>query len=164
MCKICGSLTKNITINKINYDFCESCLFLCKTDEFILPPQAEFERYLHHNNSDNEGYLKYQENFLDEIRGFLGERVLDYGCGANHILADILRKNNYDADYFDLYFYPNQNYEKHLYDAIILEEVIEHLSQPMDVLNKLISLLSKGGKIIIRTNFIPDNVFDGKWW
>ena len=164
MCKICGSLTKNIAINKIKYEFCESCCFLCKTQEYILPPHDEFQRYLHHNNSDNEDYLKYQEKFFNEIHSFLGAKVLDYGCGANHILVDILIRNNFDANYYDLYFYPNENYEKHLYDAIILEEVIEQLIQPMDVLTKLVSLLSKGGKIIIRTNLIPQNILDGKWW
>ena len=164
MCKICGSLTKNITINKIKYEFCESCGFLAKTEEFVLLPKDEYERYLYHNNSDNEGYVKYQENFFNEIRDFLGQKVLDYGCGANHILADILFKNNYNPMYYDLYFYPNEDYEKHHYDAIILEEVIEHLNQPMDVLSKLISLLNENGKLIIRTNLIPENVFVGKWW
>ena len=77
---------------------------------------------------------------------------------------DILVENGFDAMYYDLYFYPEEKYKKHLYDAIILEEVIEHLKDPMCVLNDLIPLLENGGKIIIRTNFIPTNIFEGKWW
>ena len=164
MCKICGSLTKSVKINQINYEFCENCGFLCKADEFVLSSKDEFKRYLNHNNSNNEGYVKYQENFFHEIHRFLGKKVLDYGCGDNHILAEILVENGFDAMYYDLYFYPEEKYKKHLYDAIILEEVIEHLKDPISVLADLISLVDKGGKIIIRTNFIPTNVFDGKWW
>ncbi len=164
MCKICGSLTKSVKINKINYEFCENCGFLRKTDEFILSSKDEFDRYLNHNNSNNEGYVKYQENFLNEIHKFLGKKVLDYGCGDNHILADILSQNGFESMYYDLYFYPDIKYKKHLYDAIILEEVIEHLKEPMDVLNDLITLIDKGGKIIVRTNLIPTNVFEGNWW
>ena len=164
MCKICGSLTKKITINKLNYDFCEKCGFLCKTADFILSSEDEYNRYLLHNNSSNDNYINYQENFFNEIKDFLGEKNLDYGCGDNHILANILTKNNYETLFYDLYFYPNENYEKHRYNAIILEEVIEHLNKPLDVLDRLVSLLEKDGKLIIRTNLIPPNVFDGKWW
>ncbi len=164
MCKICGSLTKKITINKLNYDFCENCGFLCKTADFILSKEDEFNRYLLHNNSSNENYINYQENFFNEIKVFLGPKVLDYGCGNNHILADILSKNNYITSFYDLYFYPSENYEKHHYDAIILEEVIEHIEEPLTVLERLVGMLNNKGKIIIRTNLIPANVLEGKWW
>lgn len=164
MCKICGNLTKNILINKVKYEFCEHCGFLCKTEDYILTPQDEYNRYLLHSNSENEDYLNYQKKFYCEIKEFLGKRVLDYGCGDNHILVNILKENNHEALYYDLYFYPDEKYKKCLYDAIILEEVIEHLKDPLSVVSNLIKLLNDGGKLIIRTNFIPNNVFDINWW
>ena len=86
MCKICGSLTKNITINKVIYEFCETCGFLCKLNDFILSPNDEYKRYLQHDNFENDNYIKYQEDCFDMIKCFLGKSVLDYGCGNNHIL------------------------------------------------------------------------------
>ena len=164
MCKICGSLTKNIFINKVNYEFCDYCGFLCKTKDYILSSEDEYNRYLLHSNSENENYINYQKKFYDEINDFLGEKVLDYGCGDNHILANILKENGHDSMYYDLYFYPDIKYEKYLYDAIILEEVIEHLNDPLSVITKLIKLLNINGKLIIRTNFIPKNVVEKNWW
>lgn len=164
MCKICGRNTKKITIDNVNYDFCGYCGFLCKTKEFILEPKLEFDRYQKHNNSSNEDYINYQEKFYFEIKEFLGKNVLDFGCGANHILSDILNKNNINSSYYDLYFYPDENYKKNLYDAIILEEVIEHIENPLLVLQDLAMLLNPNGKIIIRTRLIPENVFNIKWW
>ena len=117
-----------------------------------------------HNNSNNDDYVKYQEKFYMQIKDFLGENVLDFGCGDNHILSDILIKNGIKSSYYDLYFYPDENYKKHLYNAIILEEVIEHLKDPKEVLSSLILLLNSKGKLIIRTQFIPKDVFNKKWW
>ena len=112
----------------------------------------------------DQSYILYQENFFNDIRKFLGKTVLDYGCGNNHILSDIIEKNGYNSSYYDLYFYPDVNYKKARYDAIILEEVIEHLSNPLEVLNELVTLLNNNGNLIIRTQFIPKDLLNKKWW
>ena len=164
MCKICKNETIVKQIGKIMYHYCEKCGFLSKDEDHILSSEDELLRYQQHNNNTNDSYVKYQENFYKEIAPFLGENVLDFGCGDNHVLADIINKNNKKSDYYDLYFYPNKNYKKHLYDAIILEEVIEHLKDPIDIINQLISNLKVGGKFIIRTMMIPTDVFTSNWW
>ena len=164
MCKICGKDTIKKVINNYEYDFCPCCGFLAKDDKYILNSAEEFDRYLKHNNGDNDGYIKYQEKFYLEIKDFLGQNNLDFGCGANHILANILNENNHKTSFFDLYFYPDENYKKHLYDAIILEEVIEHLASPAEVIQEISKLLNSKGKIIVRTQFIPEDVFTKNWW
>ena len=164
MCEICGKRTTNITVNNINYTICSSCGFLSKTKEFIPSVTDEYNRYLLHDNDTNDGYIKYQENFYNSIEKFLGENVLDFGCGNNHILANIINENNINSSYFDIYFYPDESYKKSLYDAIIMEEVIEHLSDPVSVLKELISLLEENGKLIIKTMFIKEDTNLKNWW
>lgn len=164
MCKICGNKTVEITINGLKYDFCENCGFLAKSEEYFLDSINEYNRYLKHNNNDDFGYIEYQKKFLNEIREFLGENNLDFGCGDNHILANILNENGYFCSFYDLYFYPHEEYEKRLYDAIILEEVIEHLKDPISVLKHLVNLVKSDGVLIIRTQFIIDDVFNKNWW
>ena len=164
MCKICGQTTREILIDKIKYDSCDSCGFLAKTTQFIPDSEEEYNRYLLHDNNSNDGYILYQEKFYNDIQKFLGQRVLDYGCGNNHILSDIIEKNGHNSSYYDLYFYPDENYKKASYDAIILEEVIEHLSNPLEVLRELVLLLEKDGNLIIRTQFIPTDLLEKKWW
>lgn len=45
-----------------------------------------------------------------------------------------------------------------------MEEVIEHLSEPVNVVKELVKLLNDKGKIIIRTQFIPSDIFSKNWW
>lgn len=163
MCKICKKNTINKVINNVDYIFCPSCGFLSKAERHILNSNDEFLRYKNHQNN-NEDYKKYQENFYHIIREFLGENVLDFGCGDGHVLANILAQNGHNSHYYDLYFYPQENYKKILYDAIILEEVIEHIREPLPVLLPLLSLLKNDGRLIIRTRFIPSDVFLNNWW
>ena len=164
MCKICGNNTVKKNIGKLLYDFCPVCGFLSKDERYILDSKSEFERYLKHDNDDNENYYNYQEKFYFESKEYLGDTNLDFGCGYGKVLVNILNKNGYETIGYDLYFHPDVKYEKHLYDAIILEEVIEHLKDPKEVLNNLINLLNTNGKIIIRTQFTPLEVFDINWW
>ena len=125
MCKICGNDTVKKTICNQEYDFCPICGFLAKDDKCIPDSKSEYERYLKHNNDDNDGYYKYQHKFYLEIKDFLGELNLDFGCGEGKILSKILNENSLNTVGYDLYFHHDVNYKKHLYSAIILEEVIE---------------------------------------
>ena len=164
MCKICNNSTEIILIDNVVYHFCPHCKFLAKTEMFIPSALEEYNRYLKHENNANDDYLNYQKKFYNDIKNFLGESVLDFGCGNNHILANILLENGYNCSYYDIYFYPEENYKKGRYDAIIMEEVIEHLANPLAVLEELISNLNDGGNLIIKTMFIPNDFKDKKWW
>ena len=163
MCKICNSCTTTTKYNNITYHICDKCGFIYKDDSLILSSEDEFNRYLQHDNDDSDSYYKYQENFFFMIKDFVSSKVLDYGCGNNHILANVLQENGLETYYYDLYFYNDENYKKYRYKAIILEEVIEHLKDPLHVLSKLLDLLEDGGNLIIRTRFIPKENFQS-WW
>jgi hypothetical protein len=163
LCKICGKTTYSINIKGIDYEKCEYCGLLAKMDEFILPPEDEYNRYLLHDNDNSADYFNYQEKFYFEIKDFLKDNVLDYGCGNNHMLVNVMEKYGIKSNYFDFYFYNDTNYEKDRYKAIILEEVIEHLKDPVEVLKHLYDLLETGGNIIIRTRFMTDEI-NPNWW
>lgn len=163
MCKICGNSTKLLSINNIFYRKCSLCDFLFKTDEYILSSKSEFERYKLHNNND-QGYIDYQKNFYNDIKGFLYGKVLDYGCGDNHVLASIISDSGFDSSFYDLYFYHDEKVLNEKYDIIILEEVIEHLKDPLGEIKKLLEILNNSGKIIIRTQLLNYKVDLSKWW
>ena len=93
------------------------------------------------------------------INEYLTGKTLDFGCGDNHILATLI-----GADYYDKYFYPNENYLHEIYDTIIMEEVIEHLVNPLDELAKLVNVLTNKGKLIIRTQLLKTDADLEKWW
>ena len=97
MCKICGNNTVKKNIGKLLYDFCPVCGFLSKDERYILDSKSEFERYLKHDNDDNENYYNYQEKFYFEIKEYLGDTNLDFGCGYGKVLVNILNKNGYET-------------------------------------------------------------------
>jgi hypothetical protein len=163
LCKICGKNTISLTIKGITYEKCEHCGFLSKKDEFILSPKDEYNRYLLHDNDNSESYYNYQEKFYFEVKKFLENKVLDYGCGNNHMLVNVLEKHGIKSSYYDLYFYNDTNYEKDRYKAIILEEVIEHFKDQIEVLKHLYDIMETGGNFIIRTRFVSDEL-NPDWW
>ncbi len=100
------------------------------------------------------------------------EKVLDVGCATGY-LGEIL-KNNFDAEvvgvdnqdyhldkarkrnvYSDLIKLDLNSFESELnkyisyFDKIILMDVLEHLNNPMEVLNELSKFLKKDGKFLI---------------
>lgn len=163
MCKICGFKTKKIEINGIIYHKCLNCGFMYKDESHILSSELEFDRYKLHNNNDKDYYL-YQKSFFEEIEKYLSGNILDYGCGDNHILSNIINEEGYYCSFYDLYFYDNEDTLLNLYNVIILEEVIEHLKSPITILKKLYSLLNKDGLFIIRTRLLNKNINLNSWW
>lgn len=163
MCKICGFKTEKLIINSILYHRCTNCGFLRKDEKHLLDDNEEFERYQKHNNND-ENYVSYQRNFYLQIEQYLFNDVLDFGCGDNHVLSSIIKENGFNSYFYDLYFYNDETIFSKLYDVIILEEVIEHIENPLFLLKRLIEMLKVDGKIIIRTNMLKDTINLNSWW
>lgn len=163
MCKICGNKTTKMIINNNKYDKCLKCGFLQKDNILFLNSDMEKRRYTYHHNDSNSDYVLYQKSFYQKIKQYVEGKTLDFGCGDNHILANII-SSDFETYYYDLYFYPDLEYKNRKYKTIIMEEVIEHLKEPLEVLLELVNLLCIGGKLIIETNFIPDDVKSQNWW
>ena len=153
----CDNIMEFVKINKYELFICNNCGHIKKKN--ILPNQLQKARYDNHVCDD--GYLKYMNNVFEIIKPYLNDGVsLDYGCGQIHALSDILNTNNLYCDYYDLFYYNNLNDAK--YDNIILIEVIEHIEDIYSEIKKLKNMLNYNGKIIIMTNFIPQNI--NNWW
>ena len=159
MCKICKKNSKNLQVGKLQYAFCDECCFLEKMPNHFLSDELEMKRYQLHDNDGNNEYIKYQKKFAEEIMPFLGNRILDFGCGESHTLATIL-----NASYYDKFFYPNRKPLESRYDSIILEEVIEHLKEPLEELMDLSKVLNDSGNLIIRTRFLNEDTDLSNWW
>ncbi len=121
----------------------------------IIKSDIEEEcRYMNHDNF-NDSYKDYMTNVYNEIKPYINGKVIDYGCGRNHILADMM-----NSEYYDLYFHKT-NLSK--YDSIVLIEVVEHF-HTLNEYNKLVSLLNDNGSLIIKTNLLTSSIDLNKWW
>jgi len=151
-------------LGKRSYLRCHECDLIFVPDEFHLSPKDEEERYLLHNNTlSNKGYVKM---FLEKIKLIQQycpgiSSVLDYGCGDEPVLTELLQREAYDCDGYDLYFHPE--FPVRSYDLVISTEVFEHFRDVRNELIKIRSLLKQGGFLAVMTS-LHDPVDFENWW
>ena len=168
-CRICSSDTHELRDDhfKVTYDICPTCGFLCKQAAFHPSYEAEEMRYLEHNNDDDIRYKAYMERFIENHVAPLGvlDTILDYGSGPYPMLAKVLEEKGYLVSIYDPFFAADKGYQSMSYQAIILQEVIEHIQDPMKALREVVSLLETGGYLIIQTQFRTMPEADiMNWW
>lgn len=163
-CEICGSAETENWCEK--YGHCKKCDYVWLSKEYLVDPEAEKERYAQHENSaENHGYVKMFEEFLEKIGEIKNRKVLDFGCGQNPVLAELMRKKGAEITFYDKYFFAEKSYAQGGYDLITLTEVIEHLAHPLAILQELQGLLREGGKIALMTKLrTGDEAEFARWW
>ena len=84
----------------------------------------------------------------------VGNSVVDIGCGDKFLESAFkkegLNYHGYDIDDLDIEF-DNLPHDKDSIDLIISYAVIEHLSDPQNMLDEALRCLKPGGSIVIRT-------------
>jgi len=136
---------------------------------FHLPPEKQKDRYLQHENTlENTAYVEMFEKFIASgVESFVppGGKILDFGCGPDPVLAELLGRRGFDVDVVDLFFRPEGAFRKEKYNLITLTEVLEHLTDPLEVLKGLKDRLRPGGSIALMTQFHQENREKfSSWW
>ena len=150
---------------KRNYLQCPVCGLIFVPDCFHLSPEDERARYrLHENTLSNEGYVGMFLQKIDLIKQYCpGIRsVLDYGCGPEPVLAELMKRDGIDCDFYDPYFFPE--YPEKKYDLVISTEVFEHFRNGKAEIKKIKSLLAAGGFLAVMTLFHDNAGNFGEWW
>lgn len=168
-CPLCQSQAFSLfdRDKKRSFYKCHDCTLVFVPREQILKSEEEFNRYLAHQNDENDPYYrKYLSDVLNPTLRLLhqGDVGLDFGCGKTKLLSTLYQDSGYLVDSYDVYFHPDEMIWKKEYDFIILSEVIEHLSDPLETMNQLNQILKPSGKIFIKTKFYPDSPQDFSNW
>ncbi len=81
-----------------------------------------------------------------------GARVLDYGCGRGLLVAE-LRRRGVDAVGYDAYdpVFADRAVLTGRFDAVIAQDVIEHVADPVALLDELGQQVRPGGHVAIGT-------------
>lgn len=173
-CRLCNSkktdafITDKGTKREKLYHHCRECDFIFADERFILSPDEEEKRYVHHNNTiENEGYVMMFKNFIktaiaDEF--LTAEKILDFGCGPSPVFAEIMRQNGKTVDIFDPFYHKNDDIFNKAYDLITSTEVFEHVKYPLVSFQSLYKLIKTGGTLAIMTKFHSGIQDFENWW
>lgn len=163
-CKLCNS-KHMITYKHPKFDIvfheCLNCQVIYKDNLQKLSEEDEKKIYdLHENSIENKGYVNFLTNFVDSsVIPFIKKgKALDFGSGPEPVLQQILNtKYQFNCDIYDYYYAKHIEVFEKTYDLITSTEVFEHLSDPVDILNKFHKMLKDQGIVSIMTLFHPKN-------
>ncbi len=139
---------------KREYWRCQNCQLVYVPPQWHLSSEDEKAEYdQHENNADDAGYRSFLNRCLEPllIRQTLGAEGLDFGCGPGPTVSVMAAEQGFTIHNYDLYYDNQISRLERQYDFIVSTEVIEHLSQPMEVLRRLDTCLKAGGTLAIMT-------------
>lgn len=160
---------------------CKYCGLIRSDDKFFILNPAKLYDINYFNGKD---YVNYQEeeialsknfkNRIEEIRKFKKNgKLLDVGCAYGFFLK-IAKESGYNAEGVEInkkvasVAKKNSNCRIHVgnlgklnlkkYDIITMFDVIEHLKNPAEYIQKCYKLLNKDGLLIIETGNIESSL------
>lgn len=165
-CPLCGGkkieffLKERKKNNWRDFWICRQCALVFVPKEYHLPEEKEKARYLLHKNTpESSGYREFLSRIIGPLKGVLPApaRGLDFGCGPGPVLAQMLREEGYEMEIYDPFFADNPRVlqKQGQYDFITASEVLEHVTQPGEELERLHRLLRPGGVLAAMTALRP---------
>ena len=167
-CVLCGSRSsKQIGTGNRKFFLCSECkLVFVATGERVSISEEQCRYDLHQNTRENPGYVRFLCDIVSVVDGMNlhSPRILDFGSGKEAVLTSILNERGYDCTPYDpLYGYPLTE-QGHLFDVIILCEVIEHLRDLPSEIQLLRRIIHQSGSVIIRTQLYDSPEAIARWW
>lgn len=165
ICRVCKH-THNALV-ETDFFRCLNCDSILRMKEKLPEPEKEKLRYeKHQNTEENHGYL----NFLSPVFHYVVQNIpltsvgLDFGCGPNPVLANLLKEKGYSLNLFDPFFYSDAHVLDKEYDFIICTEVVEHFHHPYQEFERLSKLLIREGKLLIMTDMHKPTIDFKSWY
>ena len=131
-----------------DYLFCRNCKLIFVPSVYFLSPQAEKERYdLHVNGPEDIGYRRFLGRLFHPMEKILSpdSHGLDFGSGPGPTLSVMFEEAGHSVAVYDRFYAPDPQVFHRQYDFITATEVLEHLQNPRDELNRLWRCLKPGG-------------------
>lgn len=136
------------------YWHCAVCDLVHVPAEFQLTEAAEAAFYqTHENDPSDSGYRQFLSRATTPLLERLapGSTGLDFGCGPAPTLSMMLAEHGHHCADYDYYFANQPQLLEQQYHFITCTEVIEHLSQPAQVLDRWQRCLKPGGLLVVMT-------------
>ena len=146
---------------------CLSCDFIFVPKMYHLSDAEEKSRYDTHNNDPNDHRYRH---FLSQLLVPLLERIsqksngLDFGSGPGPTLSLMLEECGHSVDLYDKFYANDISLFEKKYDFITATEVVEHLSEPMFEISRLIEMLNNQGHLAVMTQILTPQIDFSSWY
>ena len=146
---------------------CLSCDFVFVPKMYHLSDAEEKSRYDTHNNDPNDHRYRH---FLSQLLVPLLERIqqksngLDFGSGPGPTLSLMLEECGHSVDLYDKFYANDISVFEKKYDFITATEVVEHLSEPMAEISRLIEMLNNQGHLAVMTQILTPQIDFSSWY
>jgi hypothetical protein len=169
ICPLCSGSQ----VNKISQDQ-DRDYFLCPNCNLIFVPSAQFlsaaeekARYdLHQNSPDDQRYRQFLSRVLIPMQKRLqpGSCGLDFGSGPGPTLSVMFKEIGHSMEIYDIFYAREPSVLNRQYDFVTATEVLEHLHNPGQELDRLWTLLKPGGNLGIMTQLVKDQETFSRWY
>ena len=168
-CPLCGGSDIRKTFQDQYRDY-----FLCLTCYLIFVPTVQFlsvgdekARYdLHQNSPDDQRYRQFLSRVFIPMKKRLtaGSCGLDFGSGPGPTLSVMFKEIGHSVEIYDIFYAREPSVLNRQYDFITATEVLEHLHDPEQELDRLWTLLKPGGNLGIMTRLVEDQETFSRWY
>ncbi|HEY6010816.1 MAG TPA: class I SAM-dependent methyltransferase [Nitrospirota bacterium] len=165
-------LCRSDDVRNFSRDNCRT-YFQCGVCSLVFVPPAHYvtaeeekKRYdLHRNSPDDPGYRGYLNRLFVPLSHGLspGSRGLDFGSGPAPALSRMFREAGHSMALYDPFYEPDKSVFEQRYDFITASEVVEHLRDPKEELERLWQCLKPGGRLGIMTQFSVEQKAFSQW-
>ena len=166
-CPLCHTSKSSAFYSDKRRDYwqCDCCSLVFVPTAQRLPAAEEKAIYDLHNNSDDAGYRRFLNRLAEPLLVRLPKTAegLDFGCGPGPVLAKMLEEAGHRVSLYDHFYAPEAERLQRQYDFIVATEVVEHLFQPGEELQRLWRCLRPGGWLGLMTKLVIDREAFSRW-
>ena len=169
ICTVCKNNKIEFFFNIENLDYwqCKLCKATMLNPIHFISSNKEKKHYLKHNNEiDDTRYRDFLTNLIEPLKDKIcvNDIGLDYGCGYAPALADILKKDGFNIELYDPFFFKNENIFFRKFKYITCSEVVEHFFKPYEEFNKIDRMLAGKSWFAVMTSFMTEDYLFKNWY
>ena len=156
LCKKIQSSDYYIDKNR-EYLHCDYCQLVYVSAEFHLSAPEERKQYdCHDNNPEDQHYRKFLSRLFNPMLKRLEKQScgLDFGSGPGPTLSVMFEEIGFTVFIYDKFYACDESVFEKEYDFVTATEVIEHLANPAEELNRLLTRIKPGGYLGIMTKLV----------
>ena len=157
-CALCSSDDTRLFHESENreYHHCQVCDVVFVPSSFFVSTVDEKAKYDNHKNTpEDKGYCTFLDKLLIPLQKHLkeGDEGLDFGSGPGPTVSIMMNARGYKMDIYDIFYHDKPAVFEKQYDFITSTEVIEHLHNPLQEIEKLWGCLKEGSVLGLMTAF-----------